>query len=302
MTVYNTPRVNAQESTTVEFKSSLVFRAGTSLASEEQMDVITRTIASMMNKEGGSLYIGVNDSGFATNDIYGELQYLNAIPPFPGNHYTTNIDGYKRFILDWIVKNLGSFAATLVSFEMLRYIDIAVCRIDIEKSKVPVWFKQTSLYVRADASSRQLRGSDITYFIMQLDKADLVKAAATENDSFQKRLAEIKQKEKPSNRLLVVYPNGEFIHEKSSKATMMEVIRKAGVEEVKNLAIAGHSGKGQTPYVPFVSTTEYFDNSGKTQEQLGSYWILTKLGTGEMISRLAQISNGLGLNLHIETY
>ncbi len=299
---YPTLNIGAQESTTVEFKSSLFYRAGTSAFDEAQMDVITKTIASMMNMEGGSLYIGVNDRGQASNSIKDEFGYLNLNPPYPNNVYPTNLDGYKRFILDWVSKNLGNFATTLLSFEIAQYLDLLVCRIDIKKSKVPVWFKHDALYVRADASSRQLRGNDITSFIMQIDKDDFVKVSADERAAFEKRLAEIKKHEAPSGRLMVVYPNGDFIHEKYNYATMMEVIRRAGVVEVMNLSITGHYGKGNKPYVALVSTVPYMDKSGKTQHELGDYLVLTKIGVGEMISALTQISNGLGLNLHIEKY
>jgi hypothetical protein len=299
---YPTYNIGAQESTTVEFKTSLFFRAGSSVVDITQMDVITKVIASMMNVEGGSLYIGVNDRGQASKSIKDEFVYLGQYLPYANYSYSTNLDGYKRFILDWVSKNLGNFAATLLSFEIVQYNDIFVCRIGIKKSKVPVWFKHEALYVRADASTRQLRGNDITSFIMQIDKADFVKATADERAAFEKRLAEIKKKEAPNGRILVVYPNGDHIHEKFNYATMMEVIRRAGVVDVMNLSITGHSGKGNTPYVPLISTTRYMDKSGKTQHELGDYLVLTKIGVGEMISALTQISNGLGLNLHIEKY
>lgn len=299
---YPTLSIGAQESTTVEFKTSLFYKAGSSEVDDAQMDVITKTIASMMNMTGGSLYIGVNDRGQASKSIKDEFQYLNMNPPYTNNVYPRNLDGYKRFILDWVSKNLGNFATTLISFEIVQYLDLFVCRIDIKKSKVPVWFKHDALFVRADASSRQLRGNDITSFILQIDKNDFVKATANERAAFEKRLAEIKNQKAPTGRLMVVYPNGDYIHEKYNYATMMEVIHRAGVVDVMNLSITGHYGRGRTPYVPLVSTVPYMDNTGKTQHELDGYLVLTKIGVGEMISVLTQISNGLGLNLHIEKY
>ena len=295
-------RIGAQESTTVEFKTSLLYKAGSSEIDEEQMNVITRTIASMMNVQGGSLYIGVNDKGYASDSITDEFNYLNALPPYKTSYYSSNLDGYKRFILDWVARNLGNFATTLLSFEIITLQNVTVCRINIQMSKVPVWFQQNSLYVRADASTRKLCGNDITSFIMQIDKNDFVKASTDETTAFKKRLVEIKKQEVTNGRLLVVYPNGDYIHERYNKDTMLEVIRRAGVREVRSLSITGHAGKGSTPYVPFISETQYFDNSGKTQTELNGNWVLTKIGVGDMISKLTQISNGLGLNLHIEIY
>ena len=115
-------------------------------------------------------------------------------------------------------------------------------------------------------------------------------------------LSEIKKAEAQSDCLLVIYPNGEYIHEKSSKATMLEVIRRAGVSAVRNLDIQGRKGKGNTPNVPFVSDTEYLDNGGKTQEKVDGYYILTKLSKEDMYSKIIKISEGLGLDLRVEDY
>ena len=302
MKTFTTLNTGLQEGTTVEFKTSLLYCAGSSQIDDRQMDVITRTISSMMNKDGGSLYIGVNDRGFASSSITEEYNLLNAIPPFQDYHYSSNLDGYKRFIMDWVARNLGNFACTLLSFEPLQYQDITVCRIGIGKSKTPIWFKGNALFVRADASTRQLRGDNITNFIMQLDKADFIRAHYDDKALYQKRLSEIKKAEAQNGRLLVIYPNGEYIHEKSNKATMLEVIRRAGVSAVRNLDIQGRKGKGNTPNVPFVSDTEYLDNGGKTQEKVDGYYILTKLSKGDMYSKIIKISEGLGLDLKVEDY
>ena len=305
MNDYSSANVGKYESTTIEFKTSLIFKAGVSLVSDEQIDVITKTISSMMNMEGGELYLGVNDKGFATNSIYDEFQYLNALVPYPNYYYSTNIDGYKRFILDWVSKNLGNFATTLLSFDFERYNGVLICKVNIKKSNVPVWFKQSFLYVRTDASTRQLRGGDITSFILQINKNDFIKATQNDQAAFKKRLAEIKSNEVSNGHILVVYPNGEYIHEKTDVDTLLAVIHKAGIEEVKKLGLAGRIGKGKTPYVPFISNEVYLDNvnnAGKTQRELDGYLVFVKTGVGEKISKLTEISNGLGLNLHIEKY
>ncbi len=287
------------EDITHEFKTSLFYECKTSMPSDEQMGVITRTIASMMNKDGGTIYVGVNDRGYATNSITEEYRYLNEFSPYPKNIYPENRDGYKRFILDWIAKELGNFATTLISFDFDRLNDIEICKINIQKSGTPIWFRLTSLYVRADASSRQLRGNDITSFIMQIDKDTFINATKSDQAAFEKRLAEIKTKEIPSDNILVVYPNGDYIHENKDVETLLSVIHKAGIEEVKNLGLTGLKGRCNTPYVPFIGTTVYKE---KTQRELDGYLVFVKTSTAEKIARLTEISNGLGLNLHIERY
>lgn len=259
----------------------------------------------MMNKQGGDLYIGVNDKGFVTNSISNEFQYLNAFPPSPNFTYPSNPDGYKRFIIDWVFKNLGNFATTLISIDFKDYSGVIVAKIHVDKSNVPVWFKRDSLYVRADAETRQLRGGDITSHILQIDKKAFLQAQKNDQAAFDKRLSEIKAKEKPSGHILVVYPNGDYIHEKTDVDTLLAVIHKAGIENVKRLGLVGRQGKGNTPFVPFIGTNVYLDNpkgTGKTQRDLDGYLVFVKTGQGEKVNKLIEISNGLGLKLHIEKY
>ena len=293
------------ESTTVEFKTSLFFQPGANLPGEQQIQTIIRTIGSFMNAEGGSLYLGVNDSGVASNSITGEMQYLNAFPPYPNNSYPTNKDGYKRFILDWAGKLLGNFATILLSFEFQDFGFVQICKVNITKSKVPVWFDGNGLFVRTDASTRQLRGNDITNFIAQVDKADLAAAKLADQNAFQARLKKIKSQIPAKDHILVVYPNGDYVYEKNNVETMLEVIRRAGLQNVMNLGLVGRSGKGNTPFVPFIGTTQYFDNAqlqSKTQCEVNGFYIFKKYGTGDIMSKLTDISNGLGLGLYIERY
>ena len=297
--------INQTESTTVEFKTSLFYAAGISILSKEQMDVITRTISSMMNQEGGKLFLGVNDKGYATHSITEEFQHLNDNLPYPNNSYSASTDGYKRFILDWVGKNLSNYATTLLSFDFQQYGDVTICVVNIKKSNSPVWFKGTSLYVRADASTRQLRGHDITDFISQIDKNAFIQAQANDKTAFKKRVEEIKKAEPKTGKILVIYPNGDYLHEKSDTETLLSVIHRAGVKDVMSLGLTGRAGRGNTPYVPFIGEEVYLDDPdkcNKTQRELDGYMVFTKYSSGDIIAKLNQISNGLDLGLVIEVY
>ena len=303
----NTPfhHIGHTESTTIEFKTSLFYAAGISILSTVQMDVITRTISSMMNQEGGKLFLGVNDKGYATNSITEEFQHLNDNPAYPNNSYPASTDGYKRFILDWVAKNLGNFASTLLSFDFQQFGDVTICVITIKKSNSPIWFKGTSLYVRADASTRQLRGHDITDFILQIDKNAFIQAQTNDKTAFKKRVDEIKNAEPKTGKILVIYPNGDYLHEKNNRETLLSVIHRAGIKDVMSLGLTGRAGKGNTPYVPFIGEDVYLDGPdkcSKTQSELDGYMVFTKYSSGDIIAKLNQISNGLDLGLVIELY
>lgn len=299
-------RITASEGKTVEFKTSLFYKAGLSCIDSEQLSVITRTIAAFMNAEGGKLYIGVNDNGVPVNSVDDEYQYMSQFPPFYGNKYSYNEDGYRRFILDWVAKLLGNYASLLVSVDFVRMGYVKVCVVTVKKSKAPVWFDQTELYVRADASNRRLRGNDITNFFIQMDPEEVKKKQLEESNSRDRRLAEIKSNLTSANgKLLVVYPNGDFIHGKNNVETMLEVIHRAGVKEVASLGLTGRKGKGSTPFIPFIGTVEYFDNASKTaktQSELDGYLVFKKYAAGDIVSKIVEISNGLGLQLHVEVY
>lgn len=306
MTVVSNSRISVSEGRTVEFKTSLFYRAGLNVVDAEQLSVITRTIAAFMNAEGGTLYIGVNDNGIPVNSVENEYQYLLQYPPFLGNSYSYNEDGYRRFILDWVGKKLGNYASLLVSVDFVKMGLVKVCVVTVKKSKAPVWFEQTELYVRADASNRRLRGNDITNFFIQMDPEEVKKKEAEESNRLSNRIAEIKKDlTTPNGKILVVYPNGEFIHGKSNAETMLEIIHRAGVKDVATLGLIGRKGKGTTPFIPFIGTEPYYDNAiskAKTQAELDGYLVFKKYAAGDILSKIVEISNGLGLQLHVEVY
>lgn len=291
-----------KENSTVEFKTSLFYRPGSSESGDEQISVIIRALAAFMNSEGGDLYIGMDDRGFPVADIVAEYRLMNFYPAYQGAAYGKNEDGYKRFIQDWASKFLGNFAVSLLRFEFINVGVVKVCKISVSKSPMPVWFNRESLYVRCDASTRRLMGDDINRFYMC---AGTLQA----NDAATNNLPELVRKAKsnivPSakmQRILVVYPNGDFVYEKSGRATMIEAIRRAGIKNVMGLDLVGRKGNKKTPFVPFIGTQEYRDNSGATQTLEGDYFIFTKYSIGDLIEKLGQISLGLGLGLHIEKY
>ena len=138
-----------------------------------------------------------------------------------------------------------------------------------------------------------------------MDKADLAAAKMADQTAFQARLKKIKSQVTAQDHILVVYPNGDYVYEKNNVETMLEVIRRAGIQNVINLGLVGRAGKGNTPYVPFIGNTQYFDNAQnltKTQSVLNGYYVFKKYGTGDIMSKLTDISNGLGLGLYIERY
>ena len=95
------------ESQTVEFKTSIVYppENGSYPDHERQMNTILTVIAAFLNTDGGTLYIGVNDSGAGVG-VYDDLCYKD----FNGDR-----DKYQRAVLDGVALKWGNNVASYVS-------------------------------------------------------------------------------------------------------------------------------------------------------------------------------------------
>lgn len=150
-----------------EFKASIVFPAEKKGKKDmaTQLAIIMRSIAGFMNKDGGTLYIGVNDSGEPFKDIKEEFQYLN---DDENDNYTyrANEDHYKIKLNNKICWDLGSYAASLATVNLKQANGVTYAAIEIKKSESVVWYHGTELYVRCDNATRRMTGDNITKFII----------------------------------------------------------------------------------------------------------------------------------------
>jgi hypothetical protein len=157
-----------EEDERTEFKSSIVFTAGTTEPDiDTQLEVIVRTIAAFMNTGGGSLYIGINNNGIITG-INQDLPYLNStsrstvFDPYPENR-----DGYEQCIRNAVRMHLSSFANAKLKMRFLKGSEsnLVFVEISIPALHRPVFFKGTLLYQRAGNGNQLLKGDNITSYI-----------------------------------------------------------------------------------------------------------------------------------------
>ncbi len=92
-----------------EYKTSIVFPPNENMKPNmpKQMKNIKRVIASLLNTQGGTLYIGVNDSGAGVG-IENDLEYSE----FHGDK-----DKYQRTIYDAVIQEWGKLVATYVHIQ-----------------------------------------------------------------------------------------------------------------------------------------------------------------------------------------
>lgn len=152
------------ESETKEFKSTIVYPAGdTKPDIDKQMLYIAKTIAGFQNKNGGDLYIGVNDSGVIVG-VNHDFPYLNSSKEDVFT-YHENIDGYENKIRTSIRRLLGSTANSNISFLFQKEDKLDYCQISIKKVLKPIFLNESKLYQRAGNMTQLLKGDEISWFI-----------------------------------------------------------------------------------------------------------------------------------------
>lgn len=149
----------------LEFKSTIVFPAGGIEPNiDKQMRVILKTIAAFQNSEGGTLYIGVNDSGSVAGIEY-DFPYLNSGESDPYKNYSPTTDHYELKIRNAIRVGLGPYSNGNVNFEFLNQDGKTYCKIEVTKCVYPVFRSDSKLFQRAGNMIQILEKDEITWFI-----------------------------------------------------------------------------------------------------------------------------------------
>ncbi|MFX1759542.1 RNA-binding domain-containing protein [Rhodococcus sp. As11] len=145
------------EGSTIEFKSSIRVPLGKQVEEVAIVESFIKTIAGFLNSNGGTLYLGIGDSG----EIIGLEEDVNKC----GNE-----DALLRFTVDKINSYLGNVAGSIIR---PRYADLLCKRIlivDVPRSDTLVFPKKQisgkthQLYVRQGANTKLLEGQDIVEF------------------------------------------------------------------------------------------------------------------------------------------
>lgn len=141
--------IDKGESDMVEFKESI---------DKYHRDKIIQTLSAFMNLNGGTVFCGVNDEG--------KVIGLDAT--------TSDVDNFKRSVTSAVQRNLGSFFATQLSFDIEEINGKMIFRIDTPPAKSPVFYRDTDkngneqevFYIRTgSANIRIKKSSEIIKYI-----------------------------------------------------------------------------------------------------------------------------------------
>lgn len=168
------------ESQTVEYKSSIVYCASSSIPDiESQLKLIVEELAALMNTKGGHLIIGVKDEtgGYEISGIEKDFPSLNdeETDTFV---YSQNTDGYRLKILHKLNYLCPMLAGSLVSFDFINKYGKTLCVINVDKSTRPIWVKgEKDLFIRQDGRMKRIWGEPLTEHIAMMMKISIDNAA-----------------------------------------------------------------------------------------------------------------------------
>lgn len=132
------------ESLGVEFKSSARWDYQRKQVNKDLELVIVKTIAALMNSDGGTLLIGVADNGTVLG-----------LEPDYSTIGKKNADAYENWLMTRLLESIGRDRTRLIRVSFHRIEGREICRVDVERSRRPV-FIEDRLFVRAGNSTREL--------------------------------------------------------------------------------------------------------------------------------------------------
>ncbi|MEH6695444.1 MAG: ATP-binding protein [Hyphomonas sp.] len=135
-----------------EFKSTLRWDINESRTNRSLEQVIAKTIAGLMNHEGGRLLIGVTDAGELTG-IEQDLKTLRQ----------PSVDEFERALTGIVKTYLGGVACTLIRCRFLKIDDMTICWVLVERAAEPVFLvlsDTSKYYVRTGNSTREFNTAE----------------------------------------------------------------------------------------------------------------------------------------------
>jgi hypothetical protein len=148
------------ESKTVEFKSSARWDMKENRANKVLEQVSVKTVAAFLNTEGGTLFIGVDDTGTPIG-LADDLKTLGK---------KQDCDGYENWLTTLLLSAFGKekTACFEVAFHSLQGKD--VCVVNAEASPGPVYVREDNaenLYIRTGNSTRLLTSREAVEYVRQ---------------------------------------------------------------------------------------------------------------------------------------
>ena len=142
----------------LEFKSSFRWDYRQQAVNPALEKVIAKTIAGLMNYEGGTLVVGVADNG----------TILGLDSDMASFHTKPDRDGLQLYLTNLLAKYIGTGTASLVDVSLATVDDHTVAVLSADRARQPVFVQdqgQPEFYVRSGSQTRPLDIRDATDYI-----------------------------------------------------------------------------------------------------------------------------------------
>ena len=156
----STEEIIAQgESKWVEFKQTGRVNLYTKQRDSIIEQMVVKSIAGFMNAEGGTVLIGISDTG----EVFGIEADLKTLGK------RQNYDGFALWLNSLLDNMLGLTAAARVKFQFDQFSDGTVCRIDVTAGDGPTFVRKNNraadLYVRLNNATRLLNTAEALEYV-----------------------------------------------------------------------------------------------------------------------------------------
>ena len=138
----------------LEFKEGLGIDPTTGASNPKIVHAILKTVAAFLNTDGGTLLIGVSDTGLVSG-VDHECALLGK----------KNADGFQLRLRELLHNSLDPppLSGIKVTFQALR--EGTVCRVDVKRNAHVVHVKDKEVYVRVGNTTRKLDGREMTDWV-----------------------------------------------------------------------------------------------------------------------------------------
>lgn len=142
----------------VEFKSTARWDLRESKPNKAMEDAIVKTVAGFLNGDGGTLLIGVDNTG---NVLGLDHDYATVRPD--------NGDGFVNWLTTHLINAIGHTPVTRTRARITVHAGKEICRVDVAAFTQPVWAKTSKddrvFFVRFNNSTRTLPGDEISAYV-----------------------------------------------------------------------------------------------------------------------------------------
>ncbi len=137
------------EDTTLEFKETLMWDIKQGQYNNERVLDVSKAICAMINRDGGTILIGVADDGNRPIGIGKDLENLKTV------------DRFQRKLAEPFGQKLSPDPTDLVRVHFEEYRGTLICQVNVKSDRTSMYTLNNKVYVRRDGESREISGRDL---------------------------------------------------------------------------------------------------------------------------------------------